>query len=373
MTPTQLAALDNRQLDEVILRRDNKRLFVLYADIAEDDCDKAWLIDKMLGCGEMSAVYGPPGCGKGVGVEDMDLHIAAGLPWHGRPVTQGAVLYIALERKMLVQRRAAAFRKKHGLPDLPFAVLGGTYDFRNPATAPQILDLCKQVEDDTGERLVKITIDTVSRALSGGDENSPRDMGALIATTSLIQERKTVHVQLVHHIPHDSDRLRGHGSLLGAVDTTLSVSNNGGVRSFKVVKANDSEEGESIAFKIESVQIGRNGTTAPVAIPLENSATPRAASSWQPKLRLIRDCIAEAVIEHCIEHRIGGDGLTVKAAPVARARAIHSQRYVHTGIADRGAAERQAWTRNFKVSQNSGLIAGAMVEGEQIIWMVKDA
>jgi hypothetical protein len=225
----------------------------------------------MLGCGEMSAVYGSPGCGKGVGVEDMGLHIAARLKWHGRPVTGGAVVYIALERKKLVERRALAFRKKHYLHGLPFAIVGGVYDFRNPVTATQITDICTEVEKLTGESVVLIVVDTVSRALAGGDENSPRDMGAFVTTTALIQELTKAHVLLVHHIPHEGDRLRGHGSLLGAVDTTLSVTNAGGVRSFKVVKANDSEEGESIAFTIDGVQIGSDGTTAPVAVPADIS------------------------------------------------------------------------------------------------------
>jgi RecA-family ATPase len=220
--------------------------FVLYSDLKEDAASKSWLVDRMLGCGEMSAFYGPPGCGKGVIIEDMALHIAAGRPWHGRAVTRGAVLYVALERKTLVERRAIAFRKKHGLLDLPFAIAGGVYDFRNPAIPPQIADICRQVERETGESVVLIIVDTLSRALAGGDENSSKDMGAVVTASAVLQEKTGAHVLWVHHIPHDSDRLRGHGALLGAVDTTLSVSRNGNLRSATVIKANDSEEGQCV-------------------------------------------------------------------------------------------------------------------------------
>lgn len=252
------------------------RLFTMYGDIDEATCEKAWLVEGLLGAGEVSAVYGPPGCGKGVGVQDLALHVAAGLQWHGRPVSRGAAIYIALERRKLVERRALAFRKKHGLPDLPFAVVGGIYDFRAPATATQIADICRQVEELTCETAMLIVVDTVNRALAGGDENSSKDMGALVTSTALLQEYTGAHVLLVHHTPYDSDRLRGHGALLGAVDTTLSVSNVAGVRHFKVVKANDSEEGQSIAFTIEGVQIGRDGTTAPVAVPSNRPALPQS-------------------------------------------------------------------------------------------------
>jgi RecA-family ATPase len=188
----------------------------------------------MLGCGEMSAVYGAPGCGKGVLIEDMALHIAAGLEWHGRPVTRGAVLYVALERRKLVERRAIAFRKKHGFRDLPVAIAGGVYDLRNPAAAQQIAVICKQVEEATSERIVLIILDTLSRALAGGDENSPKDMGLVVAASASLQEKTGAHVLWVHHIPHEGDRLRGHGALLGAVDTTVSISRSGNVRTATV-------------------------------------------------------------------------------------------------------------------------------------------
>jgi hypothetical protein len=274
--------------------------FVLYADLAATS-SKSWLVHNMLGAAEMSAVYGPPGCGKGVIVEDMALHIAAGLDWHGRATSGGAVLYIALERKKLVERRAIAFRKKHGLQDLPLAITGGVYDFRQPATANQIAVICGQVENKTGEAIALIIVDTVSRALAGGDENSPKDMGALIMTAGLIQQKcPSAHLLWVHHIPHDTDRLRGHGALLGAVDTTISVSSSGNVRAAKVVKANDGEEGESIAFTIESVEIAPDGTTAPVAVPTELAASKAASAKRKlpDRAKLGLDALTDAIIGH---------------------------------------------------------------------------
>lgn len=295
-------------MDSAVLERpapssDRKRAFVLYADLDESGAAKSWLVDRMLGCGEMSAVYGAPGCGKGVLVEDMALHVAGGLQWHGRPVTRGAVLYLALERKKLVERRAIAFRKKYGLPDLPFAVAGALYDFRNPATVQLIADMCGQIEADTGEGVVLVIVDTLSRGLAGGDENSSKDMGAVVAATTVLQERTGAHVLWVHHIPHDGDRLRGHGALLGAVDTTVSVTRSGNVRTASVVKANDSEEGESVSFTIESVAIGNDGTTAPVAIPSNLSAQTDRGPELTKNQRTL----------FAMLHAAGAPGLTLEA------------------------------------------------------------
>jgi hypothetical protein len=255
----------------------------------------------MLGAAEMSAWYGPPGCGKGVIVEDLALHVAAGRDWHGRAVSRGAVLYVALERKKVVERRAIAFREKHGLRDLPFAIAGGVYDFRNPATADQIAELAGQVEKATGQAVLLIIVDTVSRALAGGDENSPKDMGALVSTSGRIQEKcPAAHVLWVHHIPHDTDRLRGHGALLGAVDTSVSVSSSGAVRTAKVVKANDSEEGQSVAFTIESVTIHDDGTTAPIAVPAEavGSKTSGTNRRLSDRAKVGLEALTETLLNH---------------------------------------------------------------------------
>jgi hypothetical protein len=285
--------MTNAELDHIAVEQDRKRLFVLYSDLRAS-ASKSWLVHQMLGQGEASTFYGAPGCGKGVIIEDMCLHIAAGREWHGRPVLRGAVVYVALERKKLVERRAIAFRKKHGLEDLPFAIVGGVFDFRDPATARTIADVCRQVEELTTERVVLVVIDTLSRALAGGDENSPKDMGAVVNSTAHLQEKTAAHVLWVHHMPHDGDRMRGHGALLGAMDTTLHVEKSGSGRTAKVVKANDSEEGETIAFDLESVEIDEDGTTAPVVIPID---VPTRKASPARRLTAGQKLALEALIE----------------------------------------------------------------------------
>lgn len=84
--------------------------FVAFADV-EEHPRKDWLVRDFLGAGEMSAIYGMPGTAKSALAGDLGAHVAAGLPWFGRQVSQGAVLYIAAERAALVNRRMAAWRQ----------------------------------------------------------------------------------------------------------------------------------------------------------------------------------------------------------------------------------------------------------------------
>jgi AAA domain len=280
-----------------------KRSFVMYSELSDSD-NKLWLVHGLLGQGEASAVYGQPGCGKSVLVEDMALHIAAGRDWHGKPVQRGAVVYVALERKKLVERRARAFRKKHGLDDLPFAIVGGVFDFRIPAAATWLADICDQVTKLTGQAVVLIVIDTLSRALAGGDENSSKDMGGIVNATAQIQEKTGGHVLWVHHMPHGGDRMRGHGALLGAMDTTIHVIKSASGRSATVVKANDSEEGECVDFDLESIEVGTDGTTAPVVVAINQTRGRSVASETKLK--------GNQQTMFAILHSAGRAGLTIE-------------------------------------------------------------
>jgi hypothetical protein len=263
---------------------------------------KQWLVRDFLGVGETSCWYGHPGDGKSVAIEDFGLHVAAAMRWLGRKVKQGAVLYIALERKHLVERRAFAFKIKHNASGLPFAVMGGILDFRDPKTAGVILQAVAELERATGHKLMLIIIDTLSRALCGGDENSSKDMGAVVNTIGRIQDGTAAHIAMVHHVPHDADRLRGHGSLLGAIDATVHVVKGTGPRTARVVKSNDNAEGAAVAFTLESVTLCSDGddvTTAPVVVPAEGgsgstSATgKRLTDSAMLALRMLHEALAD--------------------------------------------------------------------------------
>jgi hypothetical protein len=271
-------------MSQLAPRLAGRNLFTLYRELVLGDT-KEWLVRGLLGHGEASAFYGKPGDGKSVLVQDMCMHIAAGWPWHDRAVKRGAVLYVALERKKLVERRALAFRERRGIADLPLAIVGGVYDFRDPRTAARIVEIARKVEEETGEPVVLIVIDTLSRALCGGDENSPKDMGAIVNASGLLHRGTGAHILWVHHMPLEGERMRGHGALLGAMDTTVHVVKADRIRTASVVKANDSEEGASIAFTLESVTIGVDGdgleTTAPIVVPAD---APTEKTSTGPKL-----------------------------------------------------------------------------------------
>ena len=203
---------------------------------------RKYLIKGLLDQGGMSVIYGASNSGKTFIALDIACHIALGWAWQGRKTKRRAVVYIAAEGGLGIVERLNAFRihkKLEGFADLYII--------------PSSLTLCGENDDletllsclDAIPNIVLIFVDTVARALGGGNENSSEDMGAFIKNCDLIREHTKAHVSAVHHCGKDEGRgARGHSSLKAAIDTEIYVTQKEGVISAEVTKQRDGKTGE---------------------------------------------------------------------------------------------------------------------------------
>lgn len=228
-----------------------------YDDI-EPSLSDAYLIKGVLGAGTMSVVYGPSNSGKTFFAIDLAMHIASSSEWRGLRVNGAAVLYLAAEGGKGVANRVAAIRKQWGLCGVPFALRRAGMDLlTREADLKTIIDMAKEVREKSGMDGMLIVIDTLSRVMAGGDENSASDMTALIRNIDLIRESTGAHIMLVHHTGKDTARgARGHSSLRAATDTEIEVMNDDGNRAAVVTKQRDYQGGETFAFNLKSVHLG---------------------------------------------------------------------------------------------------------------------
>jgi hypothetical protein len=285
--------------------------FTMFAEV-DANPHKIWLIEDIIGAGEMSSWYGAPGSGKSVAISDAACHVAAchivaTKDWAGKRILQpGAVLYVAAERGGLVKRRIAAWRKHHGIEDVPLAVVDGMVDLRTAKVdANRIIATAKALAEKCGCAVVWIIIDTLNRVLAGGDENGPKDMGRLIGSCDLIQRATGAHVSLVHHVPIDSpDRMRGHSSMLGALDTTIRITKPDGQVLLQVDKENDSVQPARLSFEFKSILLSTDKetgkeTTAPVLTPTDVPPAPAGKKSRRlpHSAEIALRALAEAVDE----------------------------------------------------------------------------
>jgi AAA domain len=304
----------------------------------------------------------------------VDLR-CGGLDWHGRKNKGAAgVVYFALERADLVSRRLQAHGERMGLDNLPIAVVGSTIDLMQVSTVQTVIATIRTAEADFGCGVGLVIFDTFAKliAAGGGDEDKARDQGKVFSNIQRVKEIVNAHVAIVGHTGKDESRgARGSNAILGDADFMVSISGET-IKTASVIKANDAPEGLLFSFKSENHSFGTDEDGDPITVNIvsddivEASAGLRAGARWPKGLRLVHDAIVAALVDHGTEHRVAGDGPSVRAVHVTAAREVHKQRYVSNGDGDRNAAERQAWARNLRQAQSNGLISGE----NDLIWLV---
>jgi hypothetical protein len=277
---------------------------VLARDVTIEGTVKLFLIDGFLGRSEISIWFGPPECGKSTVKIDAACHIATGRPWCGRAVMRGPVLYVAAERGKTVKRRIMAWRLEHGIDDFPLAVIDDTVDLRTGRVdADRIIAAAKALGTLSGQPVVWIIFDTLSRMLAGGDENSSRDMGLLVLSIDRIYRETGAHCSLVHHVPlGNSDRMRGHGVPLGAADTTVRVDKHNGIVTVAIDKGGDLPEDEKprLFFRFKSIILTEEPhRTASVMVQAEAQAAATGKKSKQQRKLSDRQQLALDALNSC--------------------------------------------------------------------------
>jgi hypothetical protein len=220
----------------------------------------AYLVKGLIDVGTMSVIYGPSNSGKTFWTIDLAYHVAIGAPWRGRRVTQASVLYLAAEGGRGVINRVASLKQEHGVCEVPLAVKRAGLDLlHDQADLQHIVDLSAEVRAKLPNAPHLIVIDTLSRVMAGGDENSAADMTALIRNIDAIRATTDAHILTVHHTGKDAARgARGHSSLRAATDTEIEIMNEDGNRAAVVTKQRDHNGGETFAFTLKPVLLGHD-------------------------------------------------------------------------------------------------------------------
>jgi hypothetical protein len=219
------------------------------------------LIKGVIDRNTLSVWFGPPKSGKTFAALDACASVAAGALWAGIKTHQGAGLYLALEGGRGIYKRLRALQLVRGAElgeDPPLFVRRKPLDLlRNKAHVELVLRMVDQITKKTGQQVELIVVDTLARALAGGDENSPTDMGGLIKNLDLIRASTGAHVMGIHHTGKDRSKgARGHSNLLGALDTEIRIQD-GEITS---TAQRDLEDDLHLSIKLRTVNIGTDAS-----------------------------------------------------------------------------------------------------------------
>ena len=242
-----------------------------------------YVVKGLLQRGSYAILYGAPGEGKTFVAMSLAYHVAAGREWMGCKVRGGPVLYLPYEGLGGMAKRGAALVKHYGTEDVPLFTQGANFNLREVAGRK----LLGESIGALGEKPVLIVIDTLARALQGGDENSSQDVGAFNDSVGALIASTGACVLVVHHSGKDKTKgARGSSALLGAVDTEIEVDS----RQVTSTKQRDVELGAPIGFTLTPVALGMDEdgdmVTSCVVTPSAVTAAPERlrgnlARAWQ--------------------------------------------------------------------------------------------
>lgn len=259
-----LSAPIQQSASVIVPKPDRKPIF--WARDAAPVLTSSYLIKGWLGAGQMSVVYGPSNVGKSFFALDMAFCVAANIEWQGCRVRGGTVLYLATEGGNAFHNRVVALRQEYGIPDAALAVRPSPVDLLRPEVdLAELIELCKEIEQERGSPVSLIVIDTLSRAMAGGDENGPTDMTAFIANVDALRDVTGAHNMIVHHSGKDTAKgARGHSSLRAATDTEIELDVAEGIRTANPTKQRDLEPQPPLVFALKVHKLGQDEDGDPV-------------------------------------------------------------------------------------------------------------
>lgn len=181
--------------------------------------NSSWRIRNILpDDARLTVIYGKPKSYKSFVALDMALSVATGIDYHGNKTERCNVLYIAAEGQKGITKRIKAWLQVREVEKLE-----NFYPFVKPITINDD-KACKELISFLKLFPVKpelIFIDTLNRSMKGNENGD--DMTAFVAGVTEISVEIGAQVVVIHHTPKNGEGMRGHSSLLGAVDFSYLV------------------------------------------------------------------------------------------------------------------------------------------------------
>lgn len=280
-----------------------KKLFYIKAKDSEVHTGEKPLIENYLEANGLSILYGDSNTGKTFIALDLAFHIATGQAWNGNETTKGAVIYLAAEGGRSALNRLQAIKKHYNNSDFPLALIPCQINLLNSIKDfNAFIDIIKQAEADTDLGPTRlIVIDTLSRVLSGGNENDSQDMGDFVGNLTALKEHFKTHVLVVHHSGKDAARgARGHSLLRAAVDTELEIADN----LILIKKQRDMEFAKPQGFELQPIEVALDYRGKPITSCVVNYIDAELRAAFANNHRLTeRDLVALLALERCEQGR----------------------------------------------------------------------
>jgi len=279
-------------------------------DEIEPVLDTRDFVQGLLVEGSAAVIYGESNAGKTFWATDLSLHVAAGREWNGLRVEQGGVVYAVLEGGSGFRNRVAAWRSAHGMEDarLPFQAIPAALNLledQDGSDTDRLIAAIQAAAEEMDQSVKLVIVDTLSRALAGGNENSSEDMGALVRNMDRIRAETGACVLFIHHSGKDQAKgARGWSGLRAAIDTEIEVraDEETGAASATAVKQREMAKGQVFRFRLDVITLGQNRHGEPVTTcvvrPVDESLLPEKRPRLSDDQRVAFEILAGIINQH---------------------------------------------------------------------------
>lgn len=228
-------------------RRDRIHFLHEYADNVQDP---TWLIPGLLPAHGIGMMYGESGSFKSFLALDMALSLAFGIPgqW-GAPPVKNDVLFLAGEGPVATaKKRWPAWMEWQNIE------FRSDHRFFIGSEVPLYTDSAawENVKKDLVELKAKpalIVIDTMTRLITGLDENSAKDASMVTKFMEQLARYYECFVLAIHHTGKDQNKgARGSSAFYANVDTVISTKLKQGGTELRVRKQKDADVSEELKY-----------------------------------------------------------------------------------------------------------------------------
>lgn len=212
-----------------------------------------WLIQRFLVLGATSLFTADSGSYKSFIALHIAYSVAHGLPFFGRGIQSGPVVYVAGEGGDGIRARSIAWDKHHEreAPENLFVWESAVQVGKAEEVTAFLLEL-----EEAELKPALIIFDTLNRCAEGLEENSAKDMGLFCAGLERIKRATGAHVSVVHH-NNANGKSRGSTALPGAFDTRFSAEREGVTVTLRCQKQKDgAAEFDPFSLDARVIEIG---------------------------------------------------------------------------------------------------------------------
>ncbi len=194
---------------------------ISFNELLSKDYQANWLVTDFIEHGNWGLVFGASASCKSFLIQELAFCIAAGIPFHEKEVSCGAVLYVAGEGFSGLSRRFKALQKHHGVTAEQIHFSCQPADFIKSGSAKAVAEKANEIGN-----IKLMIIDTLHRNMTG-NENTAEDVATFLLNIDIHLKISGMAVIVIHHSGNDNDkRARGSSSLLAAMDVAYRVEKN---------------------------------------------------------------------------------------------------------------------------------------------------